>query len=61
MRWRGERQSDNIEDRRGMPLTRGIKIGGLSGLALIIIVLISMLFGVDPTYLLQGLPLNHRS
>ncbi len=38
-----------------MPLRRGIEIGGLSGLAPIIIVLIIMLFGVDPSYLLQGL------
>ncbi len=54
MRWRGERQSDNIEDRRGMSLRRGVKLGGLSGIGLIIAVLISMYFGIDPSYLLQG-------
>jgi len=54
MRWRGERQSTNIEDRRGMPLSRGLKIGGLSGIGLIIAVLVSMYFGIDPSYLLQG-------
>ena len=55
MRWRGERESDNIEDRRGMSLPRGAKVGGISGLGLVAIVVISMFFGVDPTELLQGL------
>ncbi len=55
MRWRDERQSDNIEDRRGMSIPRGAKIGGVSGLGLVIIVLIGMYFGVDPTILLRGL------
>ena len=32
MRWRGERQSDNIEDHRGMQLSRGARIGWLSGI-----------------------------
>jgi predicted metalloprotease len=55
MRWRGERQSDNIEDRRGMSLSRGAKVGGIGGLGLVAIVVISMFLGVDPTALLQGL------
>lgn len=50
MRWRGERQSDNVEDRRGMRVSRGVKVGGISGLGLVAIVVVSMLLGVDPTY-----------
>ena len=54
MRWRGERESDNVEDRRGMSVSRGVKVGGLSGLGLVAVVVISMFFGVDPTVLLQS-------
>jgi len=69
MKWRGRRTSSNIEDRRGtggggigafrrmrggqrvrMPGRRG-KVGGLG---LIVIVVLALLFGVDPTFLLQG-------
>lgn len=32
MRWRDGRQSDNIEDRRGMSIPRSAKIGGIGGL-----------------------------
>ncbi len=53
MRWRGERQSDNVEDRRGASVSRGAKIGGISGLGLVAVVVISMFLGVDPTALLQ--------
>jgi predicted metalloprotease len=56
MRWRDRRQSDNIEDRRGMSIPRGAKIGGLSGLGLVAVVLIGMFLGIDPTVLLQGVP-----
>jgi hypothetical protein len=51
MRWRGERQSDNVEDRRG--ISRGVKVGGIGGLGLVAVVVISMFLGVDPTALLQ--------
>ena len=54
MRWRDGRESDNIEDRRGMSISRGTKIGGVGGLGLVAIVLIGMFFGIDPTVLLQG-------
>ncbi len=53
MRWPGERQSDNVEDRRGASVSRGAKIGGISGLGLVAVVVISMFLGVDPTALLQ--------
>ncbi len=54
MRWRDGRQSDNIEDRRGMSIPRGAKIGGIGGLGLLAVVLIGMFLGIDPTVLLQG-------
>ena len=56
MRWRDGRQSDNIEDRRGMSIPRGAKIGGVSGLGLLAVVVIGMFLGIDPTVLLQGVP-----
>jgi len=55
MRWRDGRRSDNVEDRRGMSVPRGVKIGGASGLGLLAIVLVGMLFGIDPSVLLQGM------
>jgi predicted metalloprotease len=51
MRWRGAEQSENLEDRRRMG-PRGIAIGG--GGMLVILVL-AMLFGVDPQQLGQVL------
>src|SRR5262249_20260670 len=50
MRWAGGRQSDNIEDRRGMSVGRGVAGGGLG---LIILTLIALFFGIDPSVLLQ--------
>ncbi len=51
MRWRGGRRSSNIEDRRGSRAKTGI-LGG--GIGTIVLVLVAMYFGVDPTFLLQG-------
>lgn len=48
MRWEDGRESDNVEDRRGMPI--GLAGGGVGA---IVIVLIAMFFGVDPRALLQ--------
>ncbi len=48
MRWRGERQSSNVEDRRGAP--RGLAIGGLG---LLVVVIVSALMGADPRTLLR--------
>ena len=53
MRWRGERQSDNIEDRRGMPISRGAKVGGISGLGLVVLVVVGMYLGIDPATMLE--------
>jgi predicted metalloprotease len=50
MRWRGRRQSENIEDRRGMRVGRGVVGGGIGSVAL---VLLAMYFGVDPSVVLQ--------
>jgi predicted metalloprotease len=61
MRWRGERQSDNVEDRRGMSISRGAKVGGIGGLGLIAIVVVSMVMGVDPTSILQVVQQNTQS
>jgi len=61
MRWRGERQSDNVEDRRGMSISRGAKVGGIGGIGLIAIMVISMFMGVDPTSILQVVQQNTQS
>ena len=52
MRWQMGRRSDNIEDRRGMPVGRGAAVGG--GIGTIVLVLLAMYFGVDPSVVLQG-------
>ena len=49
MRWRGRRESDNVEDRRGTG-TR-LALGG--GLGTLVLVLIVLLLGGDPQTLLQ--------
>jgi uncharacterized protein len=54
MRWRGERESENVEDRRGMSGGGRIAIGG--GVGTLIIIVLALLFGVDPQRLLQQLP-----
>ncbi len=51
MRWKGGRRSRNIEDRRGARAPK--LIGG--GIGTIVLVLVAMHFGVDPTPLLQGM------
>ncbi len=50
MRWRGERQSENVEDRRGVS-RGGMAIGG--GLGGIIVLVIALLLGADPRQLLD--------
>ena len=56
MRWRGQRQSDNIEDRRGRGGGRGIAIGGGGIGMLLVIAVIYMCAGGDISTLLQNLP-----
>ena len=51
MRWGGQRESDNVEDRRGMgPARGGLAIGG-GGLLLVLVV--SLLTGTNPLTLLN--------
>jgi predicted metalloprotease len=50
MKWRGGRLSDNVEDRRGQRVSRGVKVGGGGGLLLVLLVL---LLGGDPSQVLQ--------
>jgi len=50
MRWRGGKQSDNIEDRRGLRVGRGAVGGGIGAIAL---ALVAMYFGVDPSVVMQ--------
>ncbi|HJR07526.1 MAG TPA: neutral zinc metallopeptidase [Pyrinomonadaceae bacterium] len=50
MRWRGRRESTNVEDRRGVS-RGGLAVGG--GLGTIAIMLLALLFGADPRELLN--------
>lgn len=52
MRWGNQRESDNIEDRRGRG---GLAIGG-GGLGILVIALAVWICGGDPMQLLQNLP-----
>jgi predicted metalloprotease len=53
MLWRGQRQSENIEDRRGMS-GGGLAVGG--GLGGIVVLVIALLLGADPRKLLEQVP-----
>src|SRR5438552_3382881 len=52
MRWEGQEQSENVEDRRGMGMGGGqMMVGG--GLGTLVLLLLVWLFGGDPLALLQ--------
>ncbi len=53
MRWKGRRQSENVEDRRGMGGGGGAMLLGGGGIGTLVIVLIAAFMGVDPRPLLQ--------
>jgi predicted metalloprotease len=59
MRLEEMRESENVEDRTGMGPARGGGLGGpgirLGGGALILIVIVSLLFGINPLQLLGGI------
>jgi uncharacterized protein len=57
MRWKGERRSDNVEDRRGVPA--GVAIGG--GIGTLIIVLIATFLGADPRQVLNLFQNNQQA
>ncbi|MFN3994008.1 MAG: neutral zinc metallopeptidase [Tabrizicola flagellatus] len=52
MEWRGRRGSSNIEDRRRMGGGRAGQVAGIGGGGAIIVFLIAMFLGVDPSQLL---------
>jgi uncharacterized protein len=53
MRWRGERQSTNVEDRRGLS---GGKVAVGGGIGTLLLLIIALLFGADPRQLLEQVP-----
>lgn len=71
MKWRGRRQSSNIEDRRGRPMARprgrlrtggrGVRVGKTGGLGLIIVVVVMFALGINPMELLQNGQLTGQS
>lgn len=61
MRWEMGRRSRNVEDRRGMGRARfgrGARVGGIGGLGLVAVVLIAMFLGVDPSLILDAVPVG---
>jgi uncharacterized protein len=54
MRWRDQRQSTNVEDRRGMG-GRGLAIGG-GGIGVLLIAAAALLCGIDPRQMLETMP-----
>ena len=55
MRWEGRRESENVEDRRGQRSgSRGLPIGGKSGIVLLLVVMVAGYYGIDLTPLLTG-------
>lgn len=59
MRLGGERESENIEDRRGMGgggFGGGIpiRVAGGGGIGAVVLIVLALLFGVDPSVLLSG-------
>jgi predicted metalloprotease len=53
MRWGDEERSENVEDRRGMQASRKV-LGG--GIGTVVLVLVALYFGIDPSTLLQSVP-----
>ena len=53
MRWRTERRSTNVEDRRGIGIPGGAA-GGIGGIVLIIILIAAVFLGVDPSQFIGG-------
>jgi hypothetical protein len=57
MRWRDQEGSENVEDRRGMSVSRKI-VGG--GIGTVVLVILALYFGVDPSVVLQSVPDSGR-
>lgn len=54
MKWRTGRKSENIEDRRSSGIS-GKAAGGIGGVGILLLLLISMFLGVDPGQIIQGI------
>ena len=50
MEWRGRRESQNIEDRRGMSVGRA---GGVGGVGVVALLVVGYFLGIDVTPLLN--------
>ncbi len=57
MRWKGRRESSNVEDRRGLS-SKGI-VGG--GIGTIVIVVVVLLLGGDPTSIFQNIQTTEQT
>lgn len=51
MRWRDGRESDNVEDRRGLRAAPTLASGGIGT---VVLLLVAWYFGIDPSMLLQS-------
>ena len=51
MRLDNEQESQNVEDRRGFRVSKGVAGGGIGSIA---VILIALFFGIDPSAILQG-------
>jgi predicted metalloprotease len=58
MKWQSGRRSSNVEDRRGMR-PRGGLVGG--GIGTIVIIIAALYFGVDPSFLIEGMQSSNVS
>ena len=56
MRWKGRRKSQNVEDRRGTSMGRGAAVGGVGGLGFLVIIVLYMFLGGDPSQLVEQMP-----
>lgn len=57
MRWKGRKESSNVEDRRGIS-PRGMVGGGIGTIAIVLVVL---LLGGDPTSILQNVQVDNQT
>jgi predicted metalloprotease len=57
MRWKDGRESENVEDRRGVPT--GVAVGG--GIITLIIVLVATFLGADPRQVMQLIQNNQQA
>ncbi len=58
MRWKGRKESSNVEDRRGISLGGKGMVGGIGTIAIVLVVL---LLGGDPTSILQNVQTTEQT